>query len=75
MSFLEKFKGKITHVPLVGQNNVLHKPTQAIDKKGWINYLNSLQGDELQQKEDRLKFELKQLDKKQQQILPKISKN
>ena len=57
MSFLEKFKGKISHIPLKGVNNVLNSPKQPIDKMGWKNYLNGLQGDDLQQKEDNLKYE------------------
>lgn len=68
MSFLQRFDGKSSKIPIKGIDSAIMSPSYPIDKVGWLQYLQSLKDEDLQLKEESLKFELMDLDKKQKLI-------
>ena len=75
MSFAKRFESKTSKVPVQGLDIALREESQSTEKGHWMDYIKTFKDSDIRKKEDIIKFELMELDKKQRLILPKIKKN
>lgn len=72
--FLERFKGKVSSIPKRGMQEVIKNAENPVEKEGWRSYLNSITEKENQKSQKKLEKEIREIDKIQRRILPKLSK-
>ena len=75
MSLAKRIENKTSKVPVQGLDTALKEESQSTEKGSWIDYMKTLKDSDIRKKEELIKFELMELDKKQRLILPKIKKN